>query len=283
MAQAVLPAYIAALPAQQQAQAFALLPGNGYFGSSFYSITAADYAALQAGMVLYGFTPAKSVYAHNHSVGYYKHYPAAVYSLSLINGFWSANRGASMAQINSYLAAYNQNEKNAANRSFNVGAITAIAMFVGAGVAGAAAGAGTAAASAPATVSSTAATIAPTVDASLPGLTQAEITQAVTAQAAQDAAATAAGLAPLTQAQLAGYAAQNAGSSLIGTLGSTAATTAESVATGKVVSGIGNLITPAKVSAPAGTTTQIAPAPSTSMLPVLLVVAGLLAKFFIFT
>jgi len=135
-----------------------LLPANGAWfqggngkgpgvNSTFTpGISQTDLNNLRAGKTLYSFSPAKIVRENRHALAAHL-VPAAANLTRTVNQLFLSNRSISLYQMNDELSRMSQQFKQGQNRNFNTAALTGIAVFVGAGVAGAALG-GTAAATA---------------------------------------------------------------------------------------------------------------------------------------
>jgi len=125
-----------------------LLPANGAWFESGHGkgpgvnshftagISQTDLNNLRAGKTLYGFSPAKIVRENRHVLAGHL-VPAAAYPTSTVNQLFLSNRSISLYQMNDELSRISQQFDQEQHRNFNIAALTDIAVFASAGVAGA--------------------------------------------------------------------------------------------------------------------------------------------------
>jgi len=152
-----------------------LLPANGAWFESGHGkgpgvnstftagISQTDLNNLRAGKTLYNFSPAKIVRENRHVLAGHL-VPAHAYPTPIVNQIFLSNRSISLYQMNDELGRITQQSAQEQHRNFNIAALTDIAVFVGAGVAGAALG-GTSAATAGGSAATTGGSVAATTTA----------------------------------------------------------------------------------------------------------------------
>jgi len=135
--------------------------GPGVNSTFTAGISQTDLNNLRAGKTLYSFSPAKTVGAHHthHARVAWHGVHATAYPTPFVNQIFLSNRSISLYQMNEELGRITQQSEQEQNRNFNTAALTGIAVFVGAGVAGAALG-GTSAATAGGSAATTGGSVA---------------------------------------------------------------------------------------------------------------------------